>query len=241
MKIVSFIGYRDKTELIMYISKIVNLTNDSKVLIIDSYTSQKCRTIIPAIVNDDEYITTFEGIDIAVGFKNYKTLLDYCEEYTVDFEAYDYVFIDINSIEMSKGFDSKKGNFSFVISTYDKYELLKTIVILHELANSKTSKLITKLTLNKIYWYSVLNTSDEQYINHNFNETNMDFDSKIIYLPLDEGDTSILIQNQYSEKMLFRQLSKTFKKALVEITTKIMEDVRESEIQRAFKNIERGG
>ena len=65
MKKIGFIGAYDKTDLIVYVAKILTLLN-KKVLVIDSTTNQKVRYIIPTISPAVKYITDFENIDIAV-------------------------------------------------------------------------------------------------------------------------------------------------------------------------------
>ncbi len=238
MKIVNFIGNYDKTELILYIAKLTKLTQNSNVLVIDSVDTQKTRCIIPALVNDEQYITTFEEIDIAIGFNNQKEIVKYLQKNEEDFNNYDYVFIDMNTEKMCNNFDSENANTIFCITSYDKYDILKTVGLIDEYVESK-KEFVGDIKINRIYVYSLLNTSDEKYINYSFNDLKVKWSDKNIYIPLDEGDCSVLIQNQYAEKMKFRELSKSFKSAIVEITSIILDDVNKSLITKAFKNIER--
>ena len=69
MKKIGFIGAYDKTDLIIYIAKILT-TLDKKVLIVDSTLAQKARYVVPVINPTAMYITEYEEIDIAVGFSN---------------------------------------------------------------------------------------------------------------------------------------------------------------------------
>lgn len=238
MKIVNFIGNYDKTELILYIAKIVKSTQNAKVLIIDSFITQKARCIIPALVNDDKYITTFEEIDVAIGFQNQKEIVKYMQKIEQDFNEYDYVLIDMDTEEMCQNFDSENPNTTFAITTYDKYDILKTVGLIGAYIENKKD-FVGDIKINRIYVYSLLNTSDEKYINFSFNDLNVKWNEKNIYLPLDEGDSSVLIQNQYAEKMKFRELSKSFKKSIVDISSYVLDDVNKSLIERTLRNIER--
>ena len=65
MKKIGFIGAYDKTDLIIYIAKILTAF-DKRVLLIDATDNQKARYIIPAISPAPTYITSFEEIDVAV-------------------------------------------------------------------------------------------------------------------------------------------------------------------------------
>lgn len=65
MKKIGFIGAYDKTDLIVYLAKILTVLNQ-KVLVIDATVNQKARYIVPAINPTTSYVTDFEDIDIAV-------------------------------------------------------------------------------------------------------------------------------------------------------------------------------
>ena len=73
MKTVGFIGAYDKTDLIVYIARIL-VALGKKVLVIDATTLQKAKYIVPAISPAKSYITDFEGIDIAVGLYNFTSI-----------------------------------------------------------------------------------------------------------------------------------------------------------------------
>lgn len=109
MKKIGFIGAYDKTDLIIYIAKILT-TLKKKVLVIDATTKQKARYVVPVINPTKMYVTEYEEIDIAVGFPNIediKKYLGYSEEQDLD---YDIVLIDTDSIE---GFNIFKLEESF--------------------------------------------------------------------------------------------------------------------------------
>ena len=76
MKTVGFIGAYDKTDLIVYIARIL-VALGKKVLVIDATTLQKAKYIVPAISPAKSYITDFEGIDIAVGLYNFTSIKEY--------------------------------------------------------------------------------------------------------------------------------------------------------------------
>jgi hypothetical protein len=69
MKKIGFIGAYDKTDFILYVAKIL-VEMGQKVLIVDGTLTQKAKYIVPVIRPSKSYVTEFEGIDIAVGFKD---------------------------------------------------------------------------------------------------------------------------------------------------------------------------
>ncbi|MBE5821295.1 MAG: hypothetical protein E7311_01740 [Clostridiales bacterium] len=241
MKVINFIGYSDKTEIMLYVAKIVQSFGNN-VLYIDSISTQKCRYIIPTIEEEgnvkDKYITTFEDIDIAIGFKSKKEIVDYLNEYNEDFNNYDYVFIDTNTEQMCSDFDVVNANTTFCITTYDRQDIIKTSVLMQILQENKQDY-IEKININRVYWYTLLNAAETKYIDVDFKALGIEWDKKDVYIPLDENDKTIVIQNQYSEKMKFKELSKMFKKALIEMTEIIMPEQTNATITKVFKNIER--
>ena len=76
MKKIGFIGAYDKTDLIIYIAKILTVLNQ-KVLVVDATTNQKARYVVPVINPTTAYVTEYEDIDIAVGFSNINNIKRY--------------------------------------------------------------------------------------------------------------------------------------------------------------------
>ena len=63
MKKISFIGAYDKTDLIIYIARIL-VGMKKKVLVIDATINQKAKYVVPVINPSKTYVTEFEGIDV---------------------------------------------------------------------------------------------------------------------------------------------------------------------------------
>ena len=69
MKKVCFIGGYKKTDMILYIAKMLTLAN-KRVLVIDATTEQRAKYVVPSIKPTFSYITNYENIDVAIGFLN---------------------------------------------------------------------------------------------------------------------------------------------------------------------------
>ena len=93
MEKVAFIGGYDKTDLILAIARILSIMQH-KVLFIDTSVSQKTRYIVPAMRPGPQYITTFQDIDVAIGFRNYNEIMQYMGTDTLN---YDFVLFDIDN------------------------------------------------------------------------------------------------------------------------------------------------
>ena len=101
MKKIGFIGVYDKTDLVLVISELL-VKSGRKVLVIDATKDEKAKYIVPSIIPTVSYITSFEDIDVAIGFENFTQVKQYvCADDENEME-YDYVFIDTDDIEKIK-------------------------------------------------------------------------------------------------------------------------------------------
>ena len=100
MKKVCFIGGYKKTDMILYIAKMLTLANKS-VLVIDATTEQRAKYVVPSIKPTFSYITNYENIDVAIGFLNLLEIKDYLSE---EEPNYDYALIDIDNSQAAENF-----------------------------------------------------------------------------------------------------------------------------------------
>ena len=76
MKKIGFIGAYDKTDVILSVAKVLTMAG-KRVLVMDNTITQKCKYVVPVINPTKSYITTFEEIDVAVGFESIDNLKQY--------------------------------------------------------------------------------------------------------------------------------------------------------------------
>ena len=61
-----------------------------------------------------------------------------------------------------------------------------------------------------------------------------------IYFPMENGDLSVIYENQRVAKVKFKKLSIQYKDGLAYITEEILGDSNENRVRRAIKTIEKG-
>lgn len=231
METIGFIGSYDKTDLIIYVAKVLTVTG-KKVLVIDSTIEQKAKYIVPAINPTKEYITEFESIDVSVGFTNFDDIKQYLGVPLERELEYDICLIDIDSTNSFEEFQIDKCYKKYFVTSFDLYSLKKGIEIIQDL------KQPTKLT--KIIYSKDISKEENDYLNYISLGTkavwNEDY---ILYLPIDNGDQSIIIENQRMSKIGIRKLSNQFKSGLQYIALDILGEEREKEIKKAFKILEK--
>lgn len=214
MKRIGFIGIHDKTDLIIYIAKTLT-TIGKKVLVIDNTFMQKARYIVPTINPSKAYITEFEGIDISVGFENYDEIKKYLGIQPDKELGYDIVMIDVDSIELFEKFDIKTCEKNYFVTSFDLYSLKKGLTILNGI--------VEPIKLTKILFSKDILKEDDEYLNL------LSLGKKVIwnenyrvYFPIDNGDESVIIENQRVAKIGIRKLSSQYKESLYYIVEDIL-------------------
>ncbi|CDE96308.1 putative uncharacterized protein [Clostridium sp. CAG:567] len=232
MKTIGFIGAYDKTDLIIYIARILTAMN-KRVLVIDTTFLQKAKYIVPAISPAKTYITTYEDIDIAVGFYDYysiKSYLGISEQANLD---YDYIFIDIDSYECLESFNIQMADKNYFVTGLDVYTLRRGLEIL--------SGLQERLDLTKVLFAKNLSYDEEEYFNFLSLGAKVNWSEETIYFPFEQGDAGVIIQNQMVQKIKFKKLTELYKGSLMYIASELLESQQEqNELRKVFKQLEKG-
>lgn len=231
MKKVGFIGMYDKTDLILNIAKILT-TMKKKVIVVDLTLTQKAKYVVPVINPTITYITNFEDIDVAVGFKNeieIKSYLGIAEEEPF---SYDIMLIDVDNPEMIETFELINNAKNYFVTAFDLYSLKRGLEVL--------SNLKTPMELTKILFAREILKEDDDYLNFLSLGYKVTWNEYRIYFPIENGDWTVLAENQRVAKIKFKKLSTQYKDGLVYIVGEILNDTSENQIRRAVKIIERG-
>lgn len=232
MKTISFIGAYDKTDLLLYLAKIFT-TMGKKVLIIDTTILQKAKYIVPVISPAKAYVTSYEDIDIAVGLYNYSSIKSYLglPEHAV--LTYDYIFIDVDSIEEMRNFNISETNKKYFVTGFDSYSLKRGLEILPGMGET--------LELKKVLFSKNISYEEEEYFNYLALGTKVKWDDETIYFPLEQGDQGVIIENQMVQKIKFKKLTELYKESLLYIANELVEDKADvMNLKRAFKQLEKG-
>ena len=233
MKKIGFIGAYDKTDLILNIAKIL-VTLDKKVLIIDSTVNQKAKYIVPVINPTAKYVTEFEEIDVAVGFTDMDEIRAYLGYNSIEEFPYDYCLLDIDTYDGYCDFEAQEAIKNYFVTSFDVYSLKRGIEAL--------SGLQQKITLTKILFSKDMLQEEDEYLEFLAMTCNVEWEKEKIYLPFDRGDQSVIIENQRTSKINFRNLSAQYKDGLIFLTEGILEQegIGSGEIRRAVRKIEKG-
>lgn len=231
MKKIGFIGAYDKTDLIVYIAKILTIL-DKKVLVIDSTVSQKARYIVPAINPTTAYITDFEDIDIAVGFSNIEDIKKYLGLSKEQEMEYDIIMIDTDNFEGFQNFALETAQRNYFVTSFDNYSLKKGLEVFMGLQSV--------VSLTKVLFSKEMLKEEDDYLNFLSLGYKVAWNGYRIYFPIENGDLSVIYENQRIAKIKFKKLSIQYKDGLAYLAEEILGDVSETNIRRVIKFIEKG-
>ncbi|MCI8655116.1 MAG: hypothetical protein HFJ48_04510 [Clostridia bacterium] len=225
MEKVGFIGNYDKIDIILYTAKILTKLG-KKVLVLDTTVTQKSRYIVPVINPTLSYITVFEDIDVAIGFKTWNQLIEYIgNEGELQ---YDFVLIDIDEHQGIIGTGLKITDRNYFVTGFDLYSLKKGIEILNNL--------VEPLKLTKILFEKEMTQEDDEYLNFLALGKKIVWGDDEIYFPIENGDKLVIAENQKLEKIKFKNLSTQYKSGVSYLVSHIT-DEDERKIKNIMKNL----
>lgn len=233
MKKIALIGAYDKTDLILYVAKIFTVLN-RRVLVIDATTNQKAKYVVPAIRPTVSYITEFENIDVAVGFSDIEKIAQYVGVHSkeqLDAE-YDIMLIDVDTKEAINNFEIEEDSKKYFVTSFDVYSLKKGLEALETASKP--------MELTKVLYSKDLSREEDEYLEHLSLGHKVIWNEYKIYFPIENGDWSILAENERISRIKFKRLSNLYKEGLLYLVDDMDSSINERDIRNAIKMIERG-
>ena len=226
---IAFIGSYDKADMIIYVAKILTFLG-KKVLVIDATSLQKTRYIVPTMKPEKQYITTFENVDIAIGFENLEQIKQYAELDENTKMDYDYVLVNIDSYKGYCNFKLKMGDKKFFVTSFDIYCLRRGLQVF--------KKMKEQAQVQKVLFSKDMLLEEDQYLNYLSRGLNITWNEDIIYFPFEIGDQSAIFINQRSERIQVRGLSSQYIDGILYIAQEIS-GAKQGDIKKAGKMLEK--
>ena len=230
MKKIGFVGAFDKTDLIVQVAKILTVLGN-RVLVLDTTITQKVKYIIPVINPTVSYVTEFEEIDIGVGFDDFEEVKEYLGLTEKESLNYDIVLIDIDSTKAFDNFDMRSAETNFFVTSFDLYSLKKGLEII--------SGYKEEIPMTKILYSKEMLQEEDDYLNFLSMKMNVNWNPNKIYFPFEQGDQSVIIENQRVAKIKFRSLSEHYKESLLMVVNEIIKEIKFGELRKVLRSIEK--
>lgn len=231
MRTIGFIGAYDKTDLIIYIAKLLTEMNKT-VMIIDATSLQRMKYIVPAISPSRTYVTEFAGIDIAVGFHNYELIKDYLGKPQHAVFEYDYIFLDVDSPEELVNFDVQSATKNYFVTGFDVYSLKRGIEIL--------SGITEPIPMKKVYFTKKATAEEDEYFDFISLGCRVVWDEEKIYFPFEQGDQTTLMENQRVAKVKIKKLTQAYKDGLMYLANELIDPRESGDLRKAYRQLEKG-
>lgn len=229
MKKIGFIGATDKTDLIVYVAKVLEDLG-KKVIVVDTTITQKTKYVVPSISPTKTYITDFNNVDYAIGFQNIEDIARYLglkENEKVENLNYDYMLIDIDNEQKIDNFEIDEVGKNFFVTTFDIYSLKRGIEILKNIPlNMNLSKILMNYSIKK---------DDEDYLNYLSLDTRVVWTDFSIYIPLLDENEQLIEDNQRIYRARLKRLIPEYQEGIIYIVQNIVEDLSVGKIRKMIK------
>lgn len=225
MKKVGFIGACDKTNLIVYVAKLLEIVG-KRVIVVDTTKLQKMKYLVPSISPTKSYVTDFADVDFAVGFSSINDLTDYLEIEEENL-PYDYMLIDIDHDKMVESFGIENTKTNYFVTSFDMYSLQRGVEIL--------KNFMEPMNLSKILCDYHIDKEDEDYLNYLSMDTKIGWNELSIYMPVTGYDKQIIEENQRLYRIRMKRLSQQYLEGIIYIVQDIIQDLNINKIKKMIK------
>lgn len=236
-KIIGFIGYADKSEFLINLSKVMHIMR-KKVLVVDGTTEHKIKYTIPSFdVAAEETITNFDGTDFAVGFKSIEAIKNYICKKTSIADDYDYVLIDIDNVSEYEHFKDEKISKYFFFIEHSTISLIKNEELIRHITQNYS--LDNKLELTKVVFKNYISRASQKYFEARLMDMNvkwLDAEYELIY---NEQDKIAALESELSGYIEFSRHTKQYMSLITDIASEILDGIMAGEIRKAIKNYSR--
>lgn len=229
MKKIGFIGATDKTDLIVYVAKVLNDIGKN-VIVVDTTITQKTKYVVPSINPTKTYITDFNNVDYAIGFQNIEDIARYLglkENDKIENLNYDYMLIDIDNEKNVENFEIDEVGKNYFVTRFDIYSLRRGLEILNNIPlNMSLSKILINYNIKK---------EDEEYLNYLSLDTRVVWNDFSIYIPILDDNERQIEDNQRIYRAKLKKLIPEYQDGVIYIAQDIVGDLSVNKIKKFVK------
>ena len=139
--------------------------------------------------------------------------------------------IDTDNYVGFEAFELKEASKNYFVTSFDNYSLKKGLEVLAGLQEP--------ISLTKVYFSKEMLKEEDDYLNFLSLGYKVIWNEYRLYFPIENGDLTVIYENQRVAKIKLKKLSVQYKDGLAYLAEEILGNVSEGNIRRAIKNIER--
>ena len=197
---------------------------------VDTTITQKTKYVVPSINPTKTYITDFDNVDYAVGFRNKEDIARYLglkENEKIDNLNYDYMLIDIDDEKSIEDFEIEETGKNYFVTRFDIYSLRRGLEILNNIPlNMSLSKILMNYNIKK---------EDEEYLNYLSLDTRVVWNDFSIYIPIMDDNEKQIEDNQRIYKAKLKRLMPEYQEGVIYIVQDIIGDMSANKIKKLVK------
>lgn len=233
MKIIGMIGYTDKVDLVVSLSKTIQMLGKS-VLVVDGTFDGKYAYTIPTLeTNDKKYINQYDRVDFAVGFESMAELENHLCNQKINIGLYDYIIIDIDNPKTYEFFRSKPFDKIYFVMDTSMLSLKKNEDIISSIKVYTTEE--TSVRPIRVLYRSLETRTVEKYFETRMDSYDFNWDENTLEIAEDERDKMLYQDFLISGIIQIKRHSKMFINSLIAMVTGIVEDTNPNVIKNVIK------
>lgn len=232
MKTWIFAGLCDKSDLLMYLCKIM-AQHGKRVLLLDGAGGRRYAHCFGGMEPCME-ITEFAGFDVASGFADFQSLKEILER--SDEPSYDVVVADVEQQSFMRQEEWREAAARVWVSGFGLAGLIEGGLWLQDrFAGMEGNQL---LDFHRVYLHAIKDLTEDAYIESFLGTAPVRWMEEPVHIPWDEFSYALKIENEHEGRLLIKPLSRSYKRALTELIGRLS-DMEERHIRRAFRQAER--
>lgn len=234
MKTWIFAGICDKSELLLYVCKLMSSAGQ-KVLLVDATEKRKYPLYIGQL-DKPLSVTEFSGFDVASGFSDELGLREHLALAGTLMEQYDVVVFDMEKTDFCPRNSWESAAALVWVSDYEIWTLERGREWLEELLTGHLAG--NPQEFYKVYVRAVEEWFDEGYAEGYFGNLPVRWKEAPVVIPWVETDYALKLKNEHSRKVRSRHLSRIYKRNLC-LLLRFLTDMEPKTIHRALRSAER--
>lgn len=237
-KIIGFIGYVNKSEFLINLSKILKIMN-KKVLVVDGTLEKRVKYTIPTFdVAQDESIMNFDGTDFAVGFKSLESIKEYLCNKTSVADDYDYIILDLDNIDSYENFKDENISKYFFFIEHTTASLIRNEELLRKMTEDRNPE--DRIEMTKVVFKYYISRASQKYFEARLMDMNVKWIDIEYELPYMDQDKIADLESELSGYVDINRHTRQYVTLVTDIASDILGGVTAGEIRKMVKNYSRG-
>ena len=118
---------------------------------------------------------------------------------------------------------------NYFVTAFDNYSLKRGLEIV--------SGCQEKVKMTKVLFTKKIEKTEDEYLDFISFYYPIIWNKEKVYFPFEEGDATIIIENQRSARISYKELSIPYKEGILELISQVAPEIRINDVKKMIKNI----